>query len=248
MKKTDVIERLIRFHLSRQEAVIYLCLIEHGQLTGYEASKLTGVSRSNVYGTLSSLVDKGAAMIQESGNSTYYSAVGMEEFLDNQLRGLEKDKQYLLTHMPKMIQSADGYLTIQGADNILDKAFNMISGCEMRLYLAASGEIVEQLKPVLKKAGMRGLKIVIISNHDCRELATSFYEDEPEKGQIRLITDSAFVLTGELTGNSTDTCLYSGQENLVTVMKEALRNKIRLLELEAKKGIEVCADTQISAR
>lgn len=235
MEKTDVIEKLMRFHLSRQEALIYLCLIEHGQLTGYEASKLTGVSRSNVYGSLSTLVDKGAAMIQEAGNPTYYNAVGIEEFSDNQIRALEKDREYLLSHMPKMVQSTEGYLTIQGANNILDKAFHMISGCEMRLYLAATATIVEQLKPVLKKAGKRGLKIVIISNRGYQDLSTDYYEDEPDEGQIRLITDSAYVLTGELTGSSTDTCLYSGQENLVTVMKEALRNKIKLLEIEKRK-------------
>jgi hypothetical protein len=44
-----------------------------------------------------------------------------------------------------------------------------------------------------------------------------------------LITDSSFVLTGIFSGNSHDTCLYSGQQNLVDVMKEALKNKIELL-------------------
>ncbi len=232
MNKADVIERLVHFHLSRQEAQVYLCLMEHGSLTGYEASKLTGISRSNVYGALSSLVDKGAAMVQESGNPTYYRAVDANEFFDNQMRALERDREYLLEHMPKTVQSSDGYLTIQGADNILNKAIHMISGCEMRLYLAASKAIVEQLVPVLKKALKRELKVVIISDHDYHELSTSFYLDKPEEGQIRLITDSTYVLTGELTGSSNDTCLYSGRENLVTVMKEALRNKIKLLEIE----------------
>lgn len=235
MKKTDVIEKMMRFHLSRQEALLYLCLIEHGQLTGYEASKLTGISRSNVYGSLNVLADKGAAMVQEAGGPTYYMAVELEEFINNQLRSLEVDKEYLLTHMPKMISSKEGYLTIQGADNIRDKAFNMILGCRMRLYLAAAKEIIEQLRPALVEAGSRGLKIVIISSPGCEQLATHFYEDKPEEGQLRLITDSTYVLTGELTGNSTDTCLYSGQENLVTVMKEALRNKIKLLEIEERK-------------
>ena len=101
MKKTDVIEKMMRFHLSRQEALLYLCLIEHGQLTGYEASKLTGISRSNVYGSLNVLADKGAAMVQEAGGPTYYMAVELEEFINNQLRSLEADKEYLLTHMPK---------------------------------------------------------------------------------------------------------------------------------------------------
>ena len=55
------------------------------------------------------------------------------------------------------------------------------------------------------------------------------YETKPEDGQIRFITDSAYVLTGELTGDEHDTCLYSGQKNLVEVMKEALKDKITLL-------------------
>ncbi len=235
MEKTDIIEKLIHFHLSRQEAILFLCLVEHGKLTGYEAGKLTGISRSNVYTALNALADKGAAMMLESGTSTYYEAVEPEEFMTNQLRRLGADREYLLKHMPRMASSKEGYLTIQGADNIRDKAYNMISGCELRLYLAASEEIVEQLRAVLQEVKKRGLKVVIISDGNYSRLATYYYPDKPERGQLRLIIDSAYVLTGELTGSSTDTCLYSGQENLVTVMKEALRNKIKLLEIEGIK-------------
>ena len=85
MEKTDVIEKLMHFNMSRQEAIVYICLWEHGKLTGYEASKLTGISRSNVYGALNVLADKGAAVITES-NTTLYSAVSPEEFLANKLR------------------------------------------------------------------------------------------------------------------------------------------------------------------
>ena len=55
------------------------------------------------------------------------------------------------------------------------------------------------------------------------------YETKIEEGQIRFITDSSYVLTGELTDDEHNTCLYSGQKNLVEVMKEALKNKITLL-------------------
>ena len=56
------------------------------------------------------------------------------------------------------------------------------------------------------------------------------YKTEVEPDQIRFISDSAFVLTGQLSGSVEDKCLYSGQENLVSVMKEYLKNKIFLLE------------------
>ena len=234
MKNTDVIERLMQFNLSRQEAIIYVCLWGNGQLTGYEASKLTGISRSNVYGALNVLADKGAAIVTEA-NTTLYSAVDPQEFLSNKIRHLEEDKAFIIANMPKNEVKEDGYLTICGYQNIKDKIRNMIERCDMRLYFAASGNIIREFEDVLEEAKKKGLKIVLMSDRDYRHLATQFYEDESMEGQVRLITDSAYVLTGQLQGLSSDTCLYSGQNNLVTIMKEALRNKIRLLEMEVKQ-------------
>lgn len=231
MEKTSVIEKLMNFNLSRQEALVYICLWEHGKLTGYEASKLTGISRSNVYGALKALADKGAAIVTEA-NITLYSAVEPEEFLSNKIFHMEEDKKYLVEHMPKVVECENGYLTIHGYRNIKDKIRNMIEQCEMRLYLAASGNIIKEFEDVLSDAKQRGIKIVLMSDRDYSHLATGFYMDKSEPEQIRLITDSTYVLTGELKGKNSDTCLYSGERNLVTIMKEALRNKIRLLEME----------------
>ena len=49
MDEMSYIEKLMVFGLTRQEASIYLCLYRNGTLTGYEAAKLTGISRSNVF-------------------------------------------------------------------------------------------------------------------------------------------------------------------------------------------------------
>ncbi|MDE7013559.1 MAG: TrmB family transcriptional regulator, partial [Kineothrix sp.] len=50
MDETLLMEKLMGFGLTRQEAAIYLCLYGKDGLTGYEVSKQTGISRSNVYG------------------------------------------------------------------------------------------------------------------------------------------------------------------------------------------------------
>ncbi len=52
-------EKLVQFGLTRQEATIYMCLLRSKDLSGYEVSKLTGISRSNVYSALAALVDEG---------------------------------------------------------------------------------------------------------------------------------------------------------------------------------------------
>ena len=72
-----LIENLTSFNLTRQEATIYVALLTHGQMTGYEVAKETGVARSNVYSALQSLVEKGALYLIE-GETTKYLPVEID--------------------------------------------------------------------------------------------------------------------------------------------------------------------------
>ena len=70
----DVVEGLMRFGLTRQESMLYIHLLSGGAMTGYEAAKATGISRSNAYTALAALTDKGAACAAD-GTPTRYMAV-----------------------------------------------------------------------------------------------------------------------------------------------------------------------------
>ena len=223
-----IVENLISFGLTRQEAAIYLELLKHGDLTGYELSKETGISRSNIYSSLAGLAEKGAACLIE-GESTKYTAVPMKNFVENTLNELTEKGDYLKQHAPKKIHVSTGYITIQGARNIRNKIAQMIHETTLRLYLMASADIIREYSDELKKLVASGKKVVLLTD-DFKIEGAIIYNTQTEQNQIRLITDSAYVLTGELTGDEHDTCLYSGQKNLVTVMKEALKNKIELLD------------------
>ena len=124
--------------------------------------------------------------------------------------------------------AVETWLTIVGAKNIVHKIHQMLSLTKERLYVLASKEILEHFTEDLEKLVSLSKKIVILSDDFIIEGAIC-HKTQTEKNQIRLITDSAYVLTGIISGNEHDTCLYSGQQNLVNVMKEALKNKIELL-------------------
>ena len=49
MSSTLLIENLISFNLTRQEATIYVALLTHGEMTGYEVAKETGMKEENIY-------------------------------------------------------------------------------------------------------------------------------------------------------------------------------------------------------
>lgn len=230
MEKTGLIERLNLFGLTRQEATIYLTLLEQGELSGYEAAKLTGISRSNVYSALSGLMENGASYIQE-GESSKYIAVPLEEFCTNKIRQMEEAKGYLAEHVSAYQMPTDGYITIEGARHVADKIHGMILNTKERLYLSANSKIINLFMKDLNVAIQQGIKVVIISDTEYGNSGAISYKSEHKDDQIRLITDSTFVLTGDLQIGESATCLYSGQQNFVRVFKDALRNEIKLLEL-----------------
>ncbi len=248
MEETTLIEKLLAFGLGRQEATIYLCLMKNGELTGYEVAKLTGISRSNVYNGLAALVDHGAAYLIE-GASTKYIAVAIEEFCNNRIHYLGEVRDVLVKNCPQYTLPTEGYITIEGTGHIYNKIHHMLMGASQRIYFSAASIFLEKWQKEIAELLKRGIKVVLISEElpkGMEELIKEqiiFYRSLPideKEGygedkykQIRLIIDSAFVLTGEVEEGATDTCLYSAQRNFVNVFKEAMHNEIKLIELSA---------------
>ncbi len=226
-------ERLVQLGLTRQEANIYLCLLQNKDLSGYEVSKITGISRSNVYGALASLVEKGAAYLLE-GETNKYTAVMIEEFCENRIRRLKELKQELSAQIPQIRDSSEGYITISSHRHITDKIYNMLEHVEYRVYLSMPTVYLEQFRRHLEQLSADGKKVVLlVSELPPTEIKGSivYQTDRQCDGQLRLIVDSSFVLTGEMTGSVTDSCLYCGQKNFVDVFKDSLRNEIKLIQL-----------------
>ncbi len=225
-------EKLVQFGLTRQEANIYLCLLRNKDLSGYEVSKITGISRSNVYSALASLVEKGAAYLLE-GETNKYTAVVIEDFCENRIRRLTTLKQELAAQIPQIGDNSEGYITISSHRHIMDKIYNMLEHVEYRVYLSMPTEYLEQFRHHLEQLAADGKKVVLlVSDLPSTEIRGSIiYETDKRDRQLRLIVDSSYVLTGEMTGNTTDSCLYCGQKNFVNVFKDSLRNEIKLIQL-----------------
>ena len=230
MEQNRIIENLLLFGLTRQEATIYICLIQNHEMSGYEVAKVTGISRSNAYSALSGLTEKGAAYLIE-GSTSKYIGVPVEEFCENKIRNMKKVAVELQEHIPKVAVAEEGYITIGSYKNILDKIHNMIFQAEKRLYLSAPEEFIQVIEQDLRTVCSQGMKVVILTNEEVRIPEAKVYRTEKKDKQIRLITDSKYVLTGEITGSNLDTCLFSGQTNFVNVFKEALSNEIKLIQL-----------------
>jgi sugar-specific transcriptional regulator TrmB len=226
----DTVELLTNFNLTRQEASIYLTLLTESPLSGYEAAKKTGISRSNTYTSLAALADKGAAyMIEES--AVKYTPVPLEEFMNNEIRKLQEIKKEIMRNLPERREEVEGYITIKGESRIIDKLRNMIHEAEARVYISVPGEILENVLPDIKDAVYRKLKMVIITDLPFVLEGAIIHHTDRNLKQIRIIADSTNVLTGDIDEGENSTCLYSRKKNLVDLFKESMKNEIELIEI-----------------
>ena len=230
MRRIDNVEMLVNYGLTRQEATIYILLCLEGSLNGYEASKLSGASRSNTYSALAGLVEKGAAyVIQE--NSVIYVPVPIEEFCNNKIRYIEKLKDELIVNIPKKKEESDAYITIKSKRHIMDKVKNMVIDARERIYISMEKEKIQDLLSEMEIALKKGIKISIITEEELSIEGAKIYYGEKKPDQIRVIVDSKKVLTGDIKDENNSTCLYSTNNNLVQVFKEALSNEIKLIKI-----------------
>lgn len=223
-------EHLMNFHLTRQEASVYECLLENGKMTGYEVAKLTGASRSNVYMALTSLCEKGAANLVQELTGKKYLAVSIQEFCENRIDQLKKEEDWLVLHAPSVRTEEEGYITIVGEENIENKAKKLLQSTKERVYVSAGKEFLDVILPELEKISDEGKKVVVLTDCTDYQGPGKLYKALEKKKQIGMITDSRYVLSGEFGARTKNTCLYTGQQNFAEVFKDAMANEIKLIE------------------
>ena len=230
MEEAALIDKLMLFGLTRQEASIYLCLAANRELSGYEVSKITGISRSNVYNALASLVEEGAAYLIE-GSTNKYTSVEVEEFCQNKIRYLQQAKDELVQTMPQIGNNCEGYITISSHKNIMDRIHFMLAHVKYRVYISMPVEFLEKCREDINRLIESDKKVVLLVSESVEFPGAIIYITDKKEPQIRLIVASEYVLTGDMTGSASDSCLYCGQKNFVNVFKESLKNEIKLIEL-----------------
>ncbi|HBF35744.1 MAG TPA: TrmB family transcriptional regulator [Firmicutes bacterium] len=233
----ELIEALIKVGLTRHESLLYLTLCKEGAITGYEAAKLTGISRSNVYLALAGLTEKGGAYRIDAA-TIKYMAVPVAELVQNIRRQMEDTLALIAENVPLKDEPTEPYITISGSAQILSKMKNMIANATERIYLSCSQAELTLVEDEIIKVINKGLKAVLITSPSYQLSGAIIYYHEKTPGEIRLIADSSYVLTGELSLHKDTTCLYSRNQNLVRLIKDSLTNEIQLISLSSRNGEE----------
>ncbi len=232
----DILDCLVKTGFTRQEALLYITLCKEGAVTGYEASKLTGISRSNAYLALAGLADKGGAF-RIDGDICRYSAVPVSELISYLRKRQEEVFDFIEKNSPVSEESSEPYYTINGKENIISKMGHIIDQAKERIYISTSAAELEYVRKELTAACDRKLKVVIITSKDFAMQGATIYLNEKQPGQIRLIADTAHVLTGEIKTVGESTALYSRNRNLIDLIRDSLKNEITLIDIKHKEEL-----------
>ncbi len=181
------------------------------------------------------MTEKGASYLADEGTTRKYVPVPLEDFCKNYIRRLEETKQWLSAHGPSEKRHVEGYVTIEGAANILDMIRNILFRVEERVYISCTRNYLLLLIDEIETLIRAQKKVVLITDQPVHFDMARVYIGEPRERNIGIIADSRYVITGEYGEGSMNTCLYSGQKNFVELYKRMLANEIELLAIKEEQ-------------
>ena len=242
----DSIDKLVKIGFSEYEAKAYVALLRESPVTGYQLSKLSGVPRSMIYEVVGKLTARGAAMTLRTGGATKYAPIPAAEFLDQLHREHEeltdslKDGLAALTSAPDL----EYVWNIEGHENIMAKAMEMIGQAKTQVYLALLPATFPDLRPALMEAIRRGVRVVVYTTGDLDlpggqvVVARMSEEALSQAGGLGLILviDGEEVLVGEWLTATQARASWTSSPLLVFIAEHHLRTDLYLPQILALLG------------
>jgi Cd2+/Zn2+-exporting ATPase len=242
----DPIDKLVQIGFSEYEAKAYMALLRESPITGYQLAKLSGVPRSMIYEVVGKLTARGAAMTLRQEGSTRYAPVAAEEFLDQ----LQREQEELISSLKDDLlgleptSDLEYVWNIEGHDNVMAKAEEMIDQARERIYIALLPATFPALRPVLEEAIDRGVRAMIYTTGDLdlpggRVIVSPMPEQAKERLEglwLIVVIDGEEALIGELLTKNQARASWTGSPLFVFVAEHHLRTDLYLPQVLALLG------------
>jgi sugar-specific transcriptional regulator TrmB len=246
------IDKLVRIGFSEYEAKAYLALLRESPATGYQLAKLSGVPRSMIYEVLGKLTVRGAAMTLRKEGSTQYAPVAANEFLQQ----LHREQDALIHALEEELADLDAtsdmdYVwNIEGHENIMGRAIEMIGQAERRIYLSLLPATFPALRDALTSAVARDVQVVIYSTEPidlpgAHVIANPMPDEVQERVEglwLVLVVDAQEVLVGELLTENQARASWTGSALFVFIAEHHLRTDLylpRVLSMLGDRALEL---------
>jgi sugar-specific transcriptional regulator TrmB len=175
-----------------------------------------------------------------------YAPVPVDKFLDQ----IQHDHDYLVSSLKEDLSSIDTtsdteYVwNIDGHDNIMAKAVEMIRSAKSRIYLAVLPPTFPELKQALSEAITLGVRVVIYSSFEfdlegSRMVVAPMQEEELKKAEglgLVLVTDGEEVLIAEKLPGTQARSSWTRSPLFVLIAEHHLRTDLYLPQILSLLG------------
>lgn len=149
LSSSPVEDELVRLNWNRNDAIIYVALLELGVTTPQALSEATGVDRTRVYDSLKRLVKRGYVLKEEKEWGGRYQPNPVDHVLSNEISEIKnqleiaKEIKEKLKTIEKKKESDDQRLVwaIQSKKNIKEKILAFVGAAETRVLCLMSPDM-----------------------------------------------------------------------------------------------------------
>lgn len=237
-----LVENLKEIGFNSYEAKVYLALLKKYPATGYEVSQIADIPQARAYDTLKSL-EKELIVTVDNSKPAKYMPIKPSELTKRFKRKINSTIDFLDKNLPKV---KDDYnepiLCLIGADNIYQKAIELIKESKEELYMELWPKEFNLLEPYLLDAYNRGVEIKIVGYDNLKSNFGTIFEHEGTKAvehyiegkMIVIVADSKEALVGHLNYNnlSNTNSIWTKNQAIVLFIKEFVIHDMYLIDIE----------------
>lgn len=167
MTSQDTFEEGVR-HLSALgftdlEAAVYVYLVQSSPATAYRVAQGIGRPIANTYKAVESLQQKGAVIVDDSGDSRMCRAIPPDELFDSLARGFDAQREAASQALSRLhpAPEASGVYSLITRDQVFERCRWMLQSAEDVALVDAFPRVLEALRPDLDAAAARGVQVAV---------------------------------------------------------------------------------------
>ena len=236
-------EHLQELGMTEWEARAYLALLQEAPQSGYGVAKQSGVPRSKVYEVLASLTKKGAVHVARS-DPLQYGPLPPKELIER-LRAQKAEQldaaEAALAHYPEQPGGNAVIWDLQGRQEIIERARQLIRGAQRRILLEIWEPDADECREDLREAAQREVDITTVAYGDPDYPFAQVYlhtsTDEVTTGLggrwLVVSADNREVTAGIVSSGTLSRAAWTTHPALVVPVTELIAHDIYKLEMLA---------------
>jgi sugar-specific transcriptional regulator TrmB len=240
MVVNSIHEHLTSIGLSEYESRTYITLLSNEPTSAYEVAKLAGIPTSKIYEVLARLNGKGIVTTVERDSGNRYIPIDPKEFIDTRRQMMDATLDILSDGLGSIASKAPDHTArnLEGAKTIITRAEHLINNAKETLVMSMFFEEAATLRPALKAAQSRGVKMAtVLFGIERKPIGTTYthpiagspYTQSNERALV-IVSDSSEALSATFKGEEAEG-LISGNRGFVTMAEDYLRHDIYMMKI-----------------